>query len=284
MKIEKKEINKRTLVIGGIALAVVLIAAIMIAEGVSGMKKKKTDVSEGLKIIEQAESADVTAIETKIGQLEAKDSQGQEDTRSLKEIFGSTVVMGDSISEGFAEFDVLNTSSVISKIGVELDELDEQVEQLVKVNPQVVFLTFGANDILATKGDEKAYIEQYKALIEKIRKKLPDAVCGLGSLNTRNEYGELNIEKEARMLAVSFAGYDSEKGKDDIVYVAVNPYWEDTRIFLPDLQGRETWYLCVNTYGDGAGRYVYPEGEEVRIESEFVMKPRSVAVFTTKSY
>ena len=117
-----------------------------------------------------------------------------------------------------------------------------------------------------------------------IRKKLPDAVCGLGSLNTRNEYGELNIEKEARMLAVSFAGYDSEKGKDDIVYVAVNPYWEDTRIFLPDLQGRETWYLCVNTYGDGAGRYVYPEGEEVRIESEFVMKPRSVAVFTTKSY
>ena len=117
-----------------------------------------------------------------------------------------------------------------------------------------------------------------------IRKKLPDAVCGLGSLNTRNEYGEPNIEKEARMLAVSFAGYDSEKGKDDIVYVAVNPYWEDTRIFLPDLQGRETWYLCVNTYGDGAGRYVYPEGEEVRIESEFVMKPRSVAVFTTKEY
>lgn len=117
-----------------------------------------------------------------------------------------------------------------------------------------------------------------------IRKKLPDAVCGLGSLNTRNEYGEPNIEKEARMLSVSFAGYDSEKGKDDIVYVAVNPYWEDTRIFLPDLQGRETWYLCVNTYGDGAGRYVYPEGEEVRIESEFVMKPRSVVVFTTKEY
>lgn len=117
-----------------------------------------------------------------------------------------------------------------------------------------------------------------------IRKKLPDAVCGIGSLNTRNEYGEENIGKEARMLAVSFAGYDPEKGKDDIVYVAVNPYWEDTRIFLPDLQGRETWYLCVNTYGDGAGRYVYPEGEEVRIESEFVMKPRSVVVFTTKEY
>lgn len=182
MKIEKKEINKRMWVIGGILVVVVLIAGIMIAEGISGMKKKKTDTSEGLKIIEQAESADVTAIETKIGQLEAKDSKGQEDTRSLKEIFGSAVVMGDSISEGFIEFDILNTSSVISKIGVELDELDEQVEQLVKVNPQVVFLTFGANDILATKGDEKAYIEQYKALIEEIQTKLPETKIFINSI------------------------------------------------------------------------------------------------------
>lgn len=117
-----------------------------------------------------------------------------------------------------------------------------------------------------------------------IRKKLPEAVCGIGALNTRNEYGEEHIEKEARMLAVSFAGYDSEQGKDDIVYVALNPYWEETRIFLPNLQGREMWYLCVNTYGDGEGRYFYPEGEEVRIESEFVMKPRSAAVFITKEY
>lgn len=182
MKIEKKEINKRMWVIGGILVVVVLIAGIMIAEGISGMKKKKTDTSEGLKIIEQAESADVTAIETKIGQLEAKDSKGQEDTRSLKEIFGSAVVMGDSISEGFIEFDILNTSSVISKIGVELDELDEQVEQLVKVNPQVVFLTLGANDILATKGDEKAYIEQYKALIEEIQTKLPETKIFINSI------------------------------------------------------------------------------------------------------
>lgn len=182
MKIEKKEINKRMWVIGGILVVVVLIAGIMIAEGISGVKKKKTDTSEGLKIIEQAESADVTAIETKIGQLEAKDSKGQEDTRSLKEIFGSAVVMGDSISEGFIEFDILNTSSVISKIGVELDELDEQVEQLVKVNPQVVFLTFGANDILATKGDEKAYIEQYKALIEEIQTKLPETKIFINSI------------------------------------------------------------------------------------------------------
>lgn len=182
MKIEKKEINKKTLVICAVVFTAVLIAAIMIAEGISGMKKRKTDVSEGLKLIEQAESADVTAIEAKIGQLEAKDSQGQEDTRSLKEIFSSAVVMGDSISEGFAEFDVLNTSSVISKIGVELDELDEQVDQLVKVNPQVVFLTFGANDILATEGDENAYIEQYKALIKDIQKKLPETKIFINSI------------------------------------------------------------------------------------------------------
>ena len=56
------------------------------------------------------------------------------------------------------------------------------MDQLVKVNPQVVFLTFGANDILATKGDEKAYIEQYKALIEKIQKKLPETKIFINSI------------------------------------------------------------------------------------------------------
>ena len=146
------------------------------------MKKKKTDVSEGLKIIEQAESADVTAIETKIGQLEAKDSQGQEDTRSLKEIFGSTVVMGDSISEAFTEYDLLNASSVVAKIGVELDELDDQIKTVADINPQVIFLSYGMNDVIATNGDTDLFIKEYKAVIDQLRKKLPDTTLYVNSI------------------------------------------------------------------------------------------------------
>ena len=94
-----------------------------------------------------------------------------------------------------------------------------------------------------------------------IRKKLPDAVCGMDSIHTHNVNAQdISIPRDAYTFAVSFAGYDREKGKDDLVYIAVNSYWEDVSITLPDLHKRGFWYLSVNTYGDGQGRYFLPSG------------------------
>lgn len=118
-----------------------------------------------------------------------------------------------------------------------------------------------------------------------IRKKLPDAVCGMDGLHTHDIHaGKLSIPRDARTFGVSFAGYDREKGNDDLVYIAVNTYWEDVTITLPDTHNAGIWHLSVNTYGDGQGRYCYPEGEEARIDGEFIMRPRSVAIFTVRGY
>ena len=114
-----------------------------------------------------------------------------------------------------------------------------------------------------------------------IRKKLPDAVCGLDALHTHDLNAEnTSIPPDARAFSTSFAGYDREKGSDDMVYLSVNPHWENVSITLPDLHGHGSWYLSVNTYGDGQGRYFYREGEETRIDYSFILRPRSVAIFT----
>lgn len=114
-----------------------------------------------------------------------------------------------------------------------------------------------------------------------IRKKLPDAICGREPLRTHCPNAEeTELPRDAMTFAVCFAGYDTDTGKDDLVYVAINSYWEDVRITLPALGHHCAWYLSVNTWGDGNGRYFFPEGEEVRIDREFIMRPRSVAVFT----
>ncbi len=113
-----------------------------------------------------------------------------------------------------------------------------------------------------------------------ISRKLPKAVCGMDAIHTHNiNADDMTIPKDTRIFSVSFAGYDREKGQDDLVYVSINTYWEDVEISLPRLR-RGFWYLSVNTYGDGTGRYCYPEGQEIRISGTFVMRPRSVAVFT----
>ena len=118
-----------------------------------------------------------------------------------------------------------------------------------------------------------------------IHKQLPTSVCGMDPIHTYNlNAEETDIPRDARTFCVSFAGYDKEKGKDDLIYVAVNTFWEDVTITLPNLHGRGAWHLSVNTYGDGNGHYCYPEGQEVRIDRSFVMRPRSVAVFTGRDY
>lgn len=116
-----------------------------------------------------------------------------------------------------------------------------------------------------------------------IRKQLPDAVCGMPALQSYDaDANQAEPSDNARMFAVSFAGYDKEKQRDDIVYLAVNPYWEDIRITLPNLPNAEFWHLSADTYGDENGCYTYPEGEEKRIDGEYVMRPRTVAVFTMR--
>ena len=118
-----------------------------------------------------------------------------------------------------------------------------------------------------------------------IHKQLPTSVCGMDPIHTHNvNADQTDIPRDARTFCVSFAGYDKEKGHDDLIYIAVNTFWEDVTITLPDLHGRGAWHLNVNTYGDGNGKYCYPDEEAARIDRSFVMRSRSVAVFTGKDY
>ncbi len=118
-----------------------------------------------------------------------------------------------------------------------------------------------------------------------IRKRLPDAVCGMEPIHAHDLNAEkVTIPPDTRTFSISFSGYDKEKGMDDMVYISINSHWEDVTITLPNLHKHGFWYLTVNTFGDGQGRYFYKEEEEIRIDGSFVLRPRSVAVFTGRPF
>ena len=117
-----------------------------------------------------------------------------------------------------------------------------------------------------------------------IRKRLPKAVCGMEQIVAHAaDAAVTNLPENAMTIAISFAGYDREKGTDDLVYVAVNSYWEPVPITLPKLRNRGTWHLSVNTAGDKKGNFFYPEGKEPRVSKKYTMPPRSVVIFTGKT-
>lgn len=171
-KIKLKRKTKRLLVLGGCA-ALLLIVLVLIIRAVGGLLAGKADVSAGVEYIRQEESGDIASIEEKIRLLEEKD--GEEDTRSIKEKFNRAVILGDSIAEGFVEYDVLNASSVVAEIGVHIYEMDDQIQKTKELSPRIVFLSLGMNDVIATNGDTEEFIEQYTDLVSKIKKEVPDA-------------------------------------------------------------------------------------------------------------
>ena len=181
-EVEDRFMNKMTkrkkrvgiqIVVGCAVLITIILLAV---QEISNFTKKTVDTSKGISYIEEKESADAKTIEQKINQLEKKDaSTDGEDTRSVKERFSGAVVMGDSITASFTEYDVLNTSSVVAKIGVHFNQLENQIEQAKQLDPQIIFLAYGMNDVIKTDGDVDTFIKDYSAVIKKIQKAMPDA-------------------------------------------------------------------------------------------------------------
>ena len=159
-----KQKTKRKIVLAVCVLAAALVI-VLIVQGVRGLFYKKADTSAGLEYIHGEEKGDIAAIEKKIELLEKKDGEEGTGERSLKEKFTGAVIVGDSITEGFTEYDILNTSSVVAKIGVHLDELDEQIKQVKKLSPGIIFLSLGMNDVEHTNGDADEFVKQYGAHI-----------------------------------------------------------------------------------------------------------------------
>lgn len=170
-----KKLNRRTKqwIVLGVCAAAVLLLIIFLVRGVTKIIGGKADTSEGLKYIQQEEAGEISKIEEKISLLEQQDSS-ENDERSIKEKFDGAVILGDSIAEGFEEYDVLNASSVVAKIGVHLNELDDQIEQVKELSPRILFLSLGMNDVASANGDADAFVKSYKAVVEQIQSEVPD--------------------------------------------------------------------------------------------------------------
>ncbi len=171
---------KRNIILGAIAAAAVLLAVLLV-RGVGSLIKRPADTSAGLEYIRREEAGEVTEIEAKIRLLEQQEA-GEEDQRSIREKFSEAMVLGDSIPQGFAEFDVINASNVAAQIGAHLTQMDDQIESAKAMSPVVIFISVGENDVVSTDGDIDLFISRYKNLLDQIEHELPEASIFVNSI------------------------------------------------------------------------------------------------------
>lgn len=88
-----------------------------------------------------------------------------------------------------------------------------------------------------------------------------------------------NYSYSDRYIGVMFAGRKRGE-KDDIVYVAVNTYWEELQITLPTLLHPLHWLAALDTFGNNLNTIIPASHEEcVPVGTSFLIGPRSVVVF-----
>ncbi len=120
-----------------------------------------------------------------------------------------------------------------------------------------------------------------------LRQKLPFAICGMEDMGYYDQYGNrTGVPENTYTFQVVFAGYDKEKDRDDVICLALNTYWEPVSIRLPvsNQSIRARWHLAVNTGGDAFGHTTWNKNRGPVVHNEFVMQPRSVAVFVSRAH
>lgn len=126
-----------------------------------------------------------------MGACGRQDNGGQANTGQVelplnyKEQYGTSVFLGDSITEGLSYHDVLNEENVLAGAGktAEFTMMEDDVDQLIARKPEHVYIHLGSTDILwPTDQPIEHSMTHYERLIDAIQGGLPDASISLLSV------------------------------------------------------------------------------------------------------
>ena len=112
-----------------------------------------------------------------------------------------------------------------------------------------------------------------------ISRPLEPAACGLPDVIACGANPDDHvIGRTNKVLGILFAGHLEGEAGDDVVYIAINAYWEPVEIRLPALTAGLSWGININTDADDN---IFFHKHAVFLKSPlFLLKERSVAVFT----
>ena len=157
------------------------ILVIAISFNLAYIAVSNTHISDDVKTtdldtVKKQNSNDLADVENEIKNIRSTFNTEELSTLNFKDIFSSTVIIGDSQVEGLAVYDILNKSSVIAKMGTNINKTTNSSIAILKdLSPSSVITLFGMNDILIYQDNIDLFITDYKKLITAIQKQVPNS-------------------------------------------------------------------------------------------------------------
>jgi hypothetical protein len=238
--------RKRSGILYGILTAVCFVCGfLMFDRGTEGTKEEMPAVA-WIQAQEQAdtgeierewaarEQAEKAAIEAQQAEQEEKQREEKEkslDKQELRQRFGTAVIVGDSVAEGFLDYEILEADSIIAKKGLRADTAGKDIEKALALSPAHLFLCLGLNDLEYCQGDSSRFVKEYEKRILEIREIAPElSIYVNGILPVLPEAVE---EKEDLAYVDAFNRALKRMCQNlDVVYIDSSDL----------LTGREEWY------------------------------------------
>jgi hypothetical protein len=178
-----------------IPVAIVLIFAMSVMlffGGITALESEDAEVRDGIAYLEALEDKDPAVVDQIRKDLYQQKLDAQRDALLEKlnngtmdpfTMFQDYVLMGDSRAVGFWYRDFLEKGRVLADGGHTIRNIPGQMEKLVSLNPSLIFLCYGLNDISIGYWDTKeAYVAEYMDIVKQIQEALPDATIVVSSI------------------------------------------------------------------------------------------------------
>lgn len=171
---------------------VLALGVILFFNGISALEEEDADVRDGIAYLEGLEKKDPGAVDQVRKDLYQKKLDAQRDSLLAQlndgtidpfTMFKDYALMGDSRAVGFWYRNFLEKNRVLADGGHTIRNISDQMDKLVSLNPSLVFLCYGLNDISIGYWDTKeAYVNEYMQIVQEIQEKLPDATIVVSSI------------------------------------------------------------------------------------------------------
>lgn len=115
-------------------------------------------------------------------QIEGFMKSNDKHTYTHSSCFKDSIILGDSLAESILDFRLLRKNNVIAKRGNRVDMIDSDIHVAISMQPKVIFMEYGKNDILHFKDRVSYFIETYAYQIQKLQEKLPETKVYINSI------------------------------------------------------------------------------------------------------
>lgn len=114
-----------------------------------------------------------------------------------------------------------------------------------------------------------------------IRKSIAQSHCGFPPISQHGATPwDDNFTQDSKIVCTMFAGHDEKQDLEDIVYLAVNPYWESILIHLPKLPEPLQWHLAVDTSLSDTSGCTFEKEQMSHVGNDYLIGARTVVVLT----